>query len=84
MKLLVTSLPPDFDKYALRRLFSRFGWVDYSKVYIDSITLKSTRKGMIEMKDDRQAEAAMNALQGTKVGESTLKIKVVEDKKSRE
>ncbi|BAV06587.1 RNA recognition motif. (a.k.a. RRM, RBD, or RNP domain) [Filimonas lacunae] len=80
MRLSVSSLPPDFDKYDLQRLFAPFGWVAYSKIFYDPITLKSTRKGVVEFREDRQAIAAMEGLQGKMVGQHPLNIK---EKKAR-
>ena len=81
MRLMISSLPADFDKYDLQRLFSPFGWVAYSKVYVDPITMKSTRKGLIEMENDSQAKAAMTALQGKVLDLNPLNIKEVKEKK---
>jgi RNA recognition motif-containing protein len=78
---MVSSLPPDFDKYDLQRLFSPFGWVAYSKIYIDPITMKSRRKGIVEIENDDQAKQAMAALQGKKLGENAINIKEIKDKK---
>lgn len=74
MRLSVSALPAHFDKYDLQRLFSPFGWVTYSKVFCDPITMKSTRKGVVEL-EDQQARAAMEALQGKVVGTHPLNIK---------
>ncbi|RFM29023.1 RNA recognition motif domain-containing protein [Deminuibacter soli] len=80
MRLMVSSLPADFDKYALQRLFSPFGWVSFAKVYYDPITMRSTRKGLVEMEDPAQARAAMEALQGRMLGQNPLKIKEAKEK----
>lgn len=81
MRLMISSLPADFDKYDLQRLFSPFGWVTHSRVYIDPITMKSRRKGMVEMENDKQAKAAMEALQGKMLAATPLYIKEMKEKK---
>ncbi len=75
MRMTVSCLPASFDKYDLQRLFSPFGWVTYAKVYIDPITMKSRRKGLVEIEDDAQAQKAMDALNGKVLGEKPLSIK---------
>ena len=75
MRMTISCLPASFDKYDLQRLFSPYGWVTYSKVYIDPITMKSRRKGLVEIEDDAQALKAMEALNGKVLGEKPLSIK---------
>ncbi len=81
MRMMISSLPADFDKYDLQRLFSPFGWVAYSKIYIDPITMKSRRKGLVEIENEDQAKQAMAALQGKMIGPNPLNIKEIKDKK---
>ncbi|GGH61074.1 RNA recognition motif-containing protein [Filimonas zeae] len=75
MRLSVSALPAHYNKYDLQRLFSPFGWVSYAKVFQDPITMKSTRKGVVELEDDNQARAAMEALNGKLIGPHPLNIK---------
>ena len=82
--MMVSSLPADFDKYDLQRLFSPFGWVAYSKIYIDPITMKSRRKGLVEITDEAQAKQAMAALQGKVVGANPINIKEVKERENRD
>ena len=74
MRMTISGLPRDFDKFDLQRLFNPFGWVDYTKIIIDPITGLSRGKGIVEMRDD-QAKQAMGALQGKMLGTSPLNIK---------
>src|SRR3984957_10635638 len=74
MRMTISGLPRDFDKFDLQRLFNPFGWVDYTKIIIDPITGLSRGKGIVEMSDD-QAKAAMGALQGKMLATSPLNIK---------
>lgn len=83
MRMTISSLPADFDKYDLQRLFSPYGWVAYSKIYIDPITMKSRRKGLVEIENDDQAKQAMAALQGKVLGENPINIKEVKDRREQ-
>lgn len=81
MRLMVSSLPSDFDKYDLQRLFSPFAWVEYAKIYMDPITGRSRRKGVVDITDDAKALKAMEALQGKVLGENPINIKELKDKR---
>ena len=81
MRMLVTALPAEFDKYDLQRLFNPFGWVSYCKIYMDPITGKSKRRGLVEITDDVLAQKAMDTLQGKVIGANPISIKEVKEKK---
>jgi RNA recognition motif-containing protein len=81
MRMMISCLPDNFDKYDLQRLFSPYGWVTYSKIYIDPITMKSRRKGLVEIEDDAVAQKAMDALQGKVLDANPLSIKEIKDRK---
>jgi RNA recognition motif-containing protein len=74
MRITISGLPRDFDKFDLQRLFNPFGWVEYSKILIDPISGLSRGKGIVEMGDE-QAKQAMAALQGKVLGANPLNIK---------
>jgi RNA recognition motif-containing protein len=75
MRMMVSALPRNFDKYELQRLFSPFGWVTYCKILIDPITARSTGKGYVTIDDDEQAKRAMAALEGKMLGDYPLHIR---------
>jgi len=81
MRMIVSALPADFDKYDLQRLFSPYGWVAYAKVYVDPITMKSRRKGLVEIENEEQARQAMAALNGKMVGPNPLNVKEAKNRK---
>ena len=81
MRMLVTALPAEFDKYDLQRLFNPYGWVSYCKIYMDPITGRSKRRGLVEITDDAQAIKAMEALQGKILDTNPISIKEVKEKK---
>jgi RNA recognition motif-containing protein len=74
MRMTISGLPRDFDKFDLQRLFNPFGWVEYTKILIDPLTGLSRGRGIVEMRDD-QATQAMAALQGKVLGANPLNIK---------
>jgi len=76
MRMTISGLPREFDKFDLQRLFNPFGWVEYTKIVIDPISGLSRGRGIVEMRDD-QAKAAMAALQGKMLATSPLNIKEV-------
>ncbi|TDW96260.1 RNA recognition motif domain-containing protein [Dinghuibacter silviterrae] len=80
MRMTISGLPRDFDKYDLQRLFGPYGWVDYAKIFIDPITGNNSGKGMVEMKRDDQAKQAMAALQGKVLATNPLNIKEAKDR----
>jgi RNA recognition motif-containing protein len=75
MRMTISGLPRNFDKFDLQRLFNPFGWVEYTKIIIDPLSGLSKGKGIVEMKQDDQAKQAMAALQGKVLGTSPLNIK---------
>ncbi len=74
MRMTISGLPRDFDKFDLQRLFNPFGWVDYTKIIIDPLSGLSRGKGIVEMNDDL-AKQAMAALNGKVLGTNPLNIK---------
>lgn len=74
MRMTISGLPRDYDKFDLQRLFNPFGWVEYTKILIDPLSGLSRGRGIVEMRDD-QAVQAMAALQGKMIGPNALNIK---------
>jgi len=79
MRMTISCLPAHFDKYDLQRLFNPYGWVKYSKIYLNPITGLSSRRGLVEIEDEAQARKAMEALQGKILDQHPLNIKEVKD-----
>lgn len=74
MRVTISGLPRHYDKFDLQRLFSPFGWVEYTKIIIDPISGLSRGRGIVEMRDDH-AKQAMAALQGKMLATNPLNIK---------
>jgi RNA recognition motif-containing protein len=75
MRVTISGLPRDFDKFDLQRLFNPYGWVEYTRIIIDPLSGLSRGKGIVEMSKDEEARKAMAALQGKVLATSPLNIK---------
>lgn len=82
MRMTISGLPKDFDKFDLQRLFNPYGWVEYTKIVIDPISGLSRGRGIVEMRDE-DAKKAMAALQGEVLGTNPLNIKEAKDRRPR-
>lgn len=68
MNIYVANLPYSTDRDQLRELFSAFGEVVSARVVTDRETGRSKGFGFVEMPDNTQAQAAVDALNGSEVG----------------
>ena len=73
-KLYVGNLGPDADKTSLEALFSVFGTVEKAYIVTDRQTCQSKGFGFVVMSSDGEAQAAINALDGKKCGDYTVKV----------
>ena len=76
MKFSVSGLPKDLFEADVEALFAPYGRVSFVAVYFDSISMKNRGKAMVEMRNQEEAERALEALNGKMIGQNTLKIKV--------
>ena len=74
MKLYVGNLSYKTDEDGLRKAFEQHGNVESVNVITDRDTGRSKGFAFVEMMDDEQAKAAMQALDGTELDERTLKV----------
>lgn len=74
MKLYVGNLSYETTEEDLRKSFEAFGTVDSVAVVTDKYTGKSKGFAFVEMGSREEAQAAMNALNGSQVGDRTLKV----------
>ena len=79
MRFTVSALPQHYTDLELEALFLPFGRVSYVKVYYDPLTLKSRRRGIVEMPTTTEAEQAIKELQGKVLAENPLKFKIEPD-----
>ena len=73
-KLYVGNLSYSVNDDELEQLFAAHGTVDSAKVIMDRDTGRSKGFGFVEMGSDDEADAAMNALNGSDFGGRTLKV----------
>ena len=80
--LYVGNLGPQADGASLEKLFSVFGTVEKAYIIPDKQTGKSKGYGFVVMSSDAEAQAAIEALDGKKCGDFTVKVQETKDKKS--
>lgn len=81
MKLFVGSLPFTTTDDELQQLFAQHGTVDSAKVLTDRETGRSRGFGFVEMSNDTEAKAAIDALNNAEVGGRNI---VVNEARPRE
>jgi len=74
MKIYVGNLSYDIDDDKLSAMFTNHGEVDSATVIIDRDTGRSKGFGFVEMSDQGQAQAAMDALNGTEVDGRSITV----------
>ena len=74
MNIYVGNLPYRISDDELAGLFTQFGDVDSAKVIMDRDTGKSKGFAFVEMPDDKAAEDAINALDGSSVQGRNIKV----------
>lgn len=74
MKIYVGNLSFNTSESELRQLFEAHGAVTSASLVMDRETGRPRGFGFVEMSDDDQARAAMNALNGTNVGGRDLTV----------
>ena len=82
-KIYVGNMSYDTNESGLTELFSEFGEVVSTKIIEDQFSGRSKGFGFIEMANDEEAVAAINALNGKEVDGRELKINEAFDKPKR-
>jgi RNA recognition motif-containing protein len=85
MNIYVGNLPFEIDDTELENTFTPFGEVSSARVIQDRFSGRSRGFGFVEMADDSQAEAAIEALNGKEFSGRPLTVneaKPREDKRS--
>ena len=73
-KLFIGGFPPDTDEMKLAQLLSDYGRVVTIQIIRDKITRKSKGYAFIEMEDKADADAVIDNLDGTMMGDRELTI----------
>ncbi|KAK9796272.1 hypothetical protein WJX73_001196 [Symbiochloris irregularis] len=79
-KLYVAHLPSNMDDDGLRRLFEPYGPVLSTRVIMDRETGVAKGYGFVNMADIGSASQAMRSLEGYKLGDKTLSVKIAGQK----
>ncbi|OHD13256.1 MAG: RNA-binding protein [Spirochaetes bacterium GWD1_27_9] len=79
-KIYVGNMSYSSDESSLSDLFSQYGEVLSAKVIVDQFTGKSKGFAFIEMSNEDEAIAAINALNGKEVNGRQLKVNEAVDK----
>ncbi|MFN0131721.1 MAG: RNA recognition motif domain-containing protein [Phycisphaerales bacterium] len=74
--IYVGNLPFSTTETELQQMFSQYGSVARASVVMDRETGRSRGFGFVEMPDDGQAQAAINALNGQQMGGRALAVNV--------
>ena len=78
--IYVGNLPFTTDSTELENLFAEYGSVDRAQVISERETGRSRGFGFVEMSDDNEAQAAIEALNGKEVGGRQLRVNVARER----
>ncbi len=74
MNIYVGNLSYDIKEDELKELFGEFGAVESSKIISDRFSGKSKGFGFVEMSDESEGEAAINALNGSNLKGRNIRV----------
>ncbi|NTU41551.1 MAG: RNA-binding protein [Nitrospirales bacterium] len=80
--ILVRNLPRDLTEAELFEMFRPFGKVKKVSLVLDSQTGRSKGFGFVNMPEDSEALAAIEALNGRLVGEEKIRVKTTNQQSS--
>ncbi len=83
MNIYVGNLSFRTDDEELREVFAEFGEVASAKVIMDRETNRSRGFGFVEMANDAEGKAAIEALDGAEVGGRNLRVNEARPRESR-
>lgn len=83
MNIFVAKLSFQTSSEDLQEAFEAYGTVDSAKVIMDHFTGKSKGFAFVEMPDDSEAQAAIDALNDSDLDGATIVVKKAEPRESR-
>lgn len=83
INIYVGNLSFECDENELRRLFEQHGEVSSAKVVSDRFTGRPRGFAFVEMPDDAQGQAAIDALDGTSHMGRTIKVSMAQPRQGR-
>lgn len=81
MTIYIGNIPYSMQEQNLIDVFQEFGPVESAKVIIDKKTKRSKGYGFIEMKDENDEQAAVDAVNGQDLGGRKVKVSRANPKK---
>lgn len=81
MNIFVSNISFKVREQSLKDLFSQYGEVSNVRIIKDKETRRSKGYGFVEMPNDSEADAAINALNGTSHYERTIVVAEAKGKK---
>ena len=82
-RIYVGSLPYSATDSQIEEMFAQYGQVTEVHLVTDRYSGQAKGFGFVEMADDAQAEAAINALNGTMMGGRTLTVNEAKPREDR-
>lgn len=84
MNIFVGNLPYSSTEQQLRDMFSQYGQVSSSRIISDRETQRSRGFGFVEMPNDNEGRAAIDALNGYQMGGRPLKVNEARPREERD
>jgi len=82
-KLFAVGFPRNFDEMQLAQLFAPYGDIELLTIVSDKFTFESKGFGFIHMKTETAALDAIQALNGTTIGDRQLEVRFAEEKEKK-
>ena len=82
-KIFVVGLPFEMDEVGLEKLFSPYGEVGWTNIITDKETGKSLGYGYVMFPEEDAANKAIDALNGSSVGDLKITVQTAVNKKKR-
>lgn len=80
VKLFISGFPLNSTELEIVQLVGPYATVSTIKIVRDKVSKKCKGYAFLEVADQKQAEAAMDALNGTALGDRELTLNIVEEK----
>jgi len=84
MNIFAGSLPYSLEESVLKDLFEEYGEVSSVRIITDKFTGRSKGFGFVDMPNDDQAKAAIEALNGKEINGRAIVVNVSEERKDGE
>lgn len=83
MNIYVSNINYDTQEESFNALFSQYGEVSSARIITDRETGRSRGFGFVEMSNDEEGQAAIDALNGTEFEGKTLNVSVARERSER-